>query len=283
METIFTATYWGCEELSAASFFNKVLTHGYTGIEVCLPKEGGFVKELTAMVREHRRSVPNFKFILQHITVPHAESVDRFTQRDLEALKRLADFEPDFINAHTGKDYFTFEQNCAIIKGYRQFEALSGIPVLHETHRGRFSFHASSLLPYLKEFPELKLVADFSHFCTVSESLLEHQQDILEKIMPHVTHVHARVGFEQGPQVSNPFAPEWQMHLNTFVNWWLQLYRQASAAGRAFFTITPECGPSPYMPLEPFSQKPLANQWSLNVQMMQYLQKQINNYATTNL
>jgi hypothetical protein len=153
---------------------------------------------------------------------------------------------------------------------------------MHETHRGRFSFHANSLLAYLQAFPELKLVADFSHFCTVSESLLEHQQHILEKIMPHVAHVHARVGFEQGPQVSNPFAPEWHMHLNTFVHWWQQLHRLAAKSGRGFFTITPECGPSPYMPLEPFTQKPMADQWQINVQMMQYLHDKIADYATTN-
>jgi len=281
LKTIYTATYWGCESLSADSFFSKVLAHGYNGIEICLPDNAVFIKELTALVKAHKQSEPDFKFILQHITAPQGEAVDSYVKRDLEALSKLADIEPDFINAHTGKDYFTFEQNCTIINGYRQFEARSGIPVVHETHRGRFSFHASSLLPYLNTFPELKLAADFSHFCTVSESLMEHQQDILEKIMPHIAHIHARVGFEQGPQVSNPFAPEWQLHLDTFVSWWLLLYKQATSAGRTFFTITPECGPAPYMPLEPFTQKPLANQWSLNVQMMQYLKQKINDYATT--
>ena len=37
-------------------------------------------------------------------------------------------------------------------------------------------------------------------------------------------------------------------------------------------TITPEFGPFPYMPQEPFTQKPLSNQWETNIEMKNYLQ-----------
>jgi hypothetical protein len=40
-------------------------------------------------------------------------------------------------------------------------------------------------------------------------------------------------------------------------------------------TITPEFGPAPYMPLEPFTQKPLASQWDINMEMKNYLTKQL--------
>ena len=33
--------------------------------------------------------------------------------------------------------------------------------------------------------------------------------EAIDAAIPHVLHVHARVGFDQGPQVSDPFAPEW--------------------------------------------------------------------------
>ena len=62
-----------------------------------------------------------------------------------------------------------------------------GIRVLHETHRGRFAFHTASLLPYLHRFPQLRLTADFSHWCTVSESLLSDQQGLLNQIIPRFT------------------------------------------------------------------------------------------------
>jgi hypothetical protein len=34
--------------------------------------------------------------------------------------------------------------------------------------------------------------------------------EAIDAAIPHVHHVHCRVGFEQGPQVSDPFAPEWK-------------------------------------------------------------------------
>jgi hypothetical protein len=144
---------------------------------------------------------------------------------------------------------------------------------LHETHRGRFSFHAASLLPYLKKFPEMELVGDFSHFCAVSESMLADQQEILQQIIPHVSHIHARVGFEQGPQVNDPQAPEWQGHLKHFASWWQQIIDSRKLSGHSLFTITPEFGPAPYMPTAPYTQQALSNQWDNNVFMREYLRR----------
>jgi hypothetical protein len=150
------------------------------------------------------------------------------------------------------------------------------VPILHETHRGRFSFHTATLLPYLEKFPELELVGDLSHFCTVSESLLADQQQILELIIPHIRHLHARVGHEQGPQVNNPFAPEWQEHMDVFLSWWKQIIQHRKAEGNDQFSITPEFGPAPYMPAMPFTQEPLSNQWELNCSIKDYLMNQLN-------
>ena len=69
----------------------------------------------------------------------------------------------------------------------------------------------------------MKLIADFSHFCVVSESNLEDQKELLERVLPNIKHIHARVGFEQSPQVNNPFAPEWENHLNRYMNWWKKI------------------------------------------------------------
>ncbi|HAS19048.1 MAG TPA: xylose isomerase, partial [Flavobacteriaceae bacterium] len=33
-------------------------------------------------------------------------------------------------------------------------------------------------------------------------------------------HVHARVGFEEGPQVNDPQAPEWKKALERHLNLW---------------------------------------------------------------
>ena len=272
----FIATYWGSESLPPTTFLQRILNSGYSGIEVFLPTSGSFCTELLSLVAEEKKRDPSFQLILQHISHPQKEDMKAFMKRDADALKKLLAFQPDFINAHTGTDFFSFEDNCRIIETYQDLQQQTGIRILHETHRGRFSFHAATLLRYLDFFPELELTGDFSHFCTVSESMLSDQEEILRRIIPHVAHIHARVGFEQAPQVSNPFAPEWQSHLSQFVNWWQQIINQNQLRNKPCFTITPEFGPVPYMPVEPFTQKEMADQWQLNVQMKEYLQAHLN-------
>lgn len=276
MNIQYCCTYWGCENDTANGFVDKVLAAGYDGIEIFLPPRTDafttpFLKRLDGLRSEN----PGFVFIAQQLTAPENDSVDAYISRMEKSLMELAAYRPSFINSHTGKDYFSFDDNCRVMEAALTISAKTGIRVLHETHRGRFSFHAASLLPYLEKFPELELVGDFSHFCTVSESLLQDQQEVLAQIMPRVSHIHARVGHAQGPQVNDPFAPEWEHHLTIFENWWQQILQHKAAAGWDRFTVTPEFGPAPYMPLLPFTQQPIGNQWEINDKMMQYLKNSL--------
>jgi hypothetical protein len=190
-------------------------------------------------------------------------------------MKRLMliSLQPSFINSHTGKDYYSFDDNCRVIEACLNLSVKQNVRILHETHRGRFSFHAATLLPYLKKFPEMELAGDFSHFCTVSESLLQDQEEIVQQIIPHVSHIHARIGHEQGPQVNDPAAPEWQNHFNWFASWWQEIIIKKEALGWNTFTITPEHGPFPYMPQAPYTKLPLSIQWDNNVYIKNTLEK----------
>jgi hypothetical protein len=187
----------------------------------------------------------------------------------------LTALQPDYINSHTGKDFFDFSDNCRIIEITEQISKKSGIPIWHEIHRGRFSFHLKTLLNYIDVFPKIKLIADFSHFCVVSESDLQDQQDLLSKVYPNIKHIHARVGFEQSPQVNHPFAPEWEKHLNLFLFWWKQIIEKQEKLNTDAISITPEFGPFPYMPQAPFTLKPLSNQWQINLEIKKFLQQNL--------
>jgi len=272
LQISYCCTYWGCEKDSPNTFVDKVLAAGYDGIEIFLPPQSAaFTKRFIEIWKGILDKKADFVFIAQQLTTPANESVDAYIERMKQSYRELAAYEPSFINAHTGKDYYSFSDNCKVIEATLNISSITGIRILHETHRGRFSYHAASLLPYLKKFPEMELVGDFSHFCTVSESLLEDQQEILHQIIPHIAHIHARVGHEQAAQVSDPFAPEWQNHLAVFEGWWQQIIQGKKQAGLKKMTITPEFGPAPYMPLIPFTQQPLGNQWEINRKMMQRL------------
>jgi hypothetical protein len=201
------------------------------------------------------------------------ETVNEYIARITQRLEFLIQLKPNYINSHTGKDFYDFSDNCKIIEICNQLTRVSGIPIWHEIHRGRFSFHLKTLVSYLDIFPKINLIADFSHFCVVSESDLHDQSDLLSKIYPNIKHIHARIGFEQSPQVNNPFAPEWKTYLEQYLFWWKEIIAIQKNKKSAIFTITPEFGPFPYMPQEPFTKKPLSNQWEINLQMKNYLQQ----------
>jgi len=249
------------------------LNEGYDGIEINFPDSTEFIINFLKELDTVRNERKDFIFIAQQVLPSANESVDEYVKRMSAGLNALTKLNPDFINSHTGKDYYSFDDNCRIIEAVLNISTNSGIRILHETHRGRFTFHASSLLRYLKKFPELELTGDISHWCTVSESMLSDQQNILEKIIPRISHIHAIVGYEHSPQVYDPMAPEWRNHLNIFMNWWEEIIMQKEKEGVDSFTICPESGPVPYMPVVPFTQQPIGNQWKINAAMKDLLKK----------
>ncbi|RZJ55443.1 MAG: sugar phosphate isomerase/epimerase, partial [Flavobacterium sp.] len=257
MDINYLCPHWGSECQNAATFLETVLPDRYNGVEINMPENKTFITDFMGalnMIRQQRE----FIFVAQSVPDSVAkETVTQHIQRVQKRLRDLVALEPDFINSHTGKDFFSFDDNCRVIEAIEELAEKSGVAIVHETHRGRFSFHAPAMTGYLERFPQMKLAADYSHWCNVSESLLEGQEELLEKMLPNITHLHARVGQEQAPQVSDPFAPEWQRHLDIFTGWWKQIIEYQKAIGTKSFTITPEFGPYPYMPVLPFTQQPV--------------------------
>lgn len=270
MKTRFLAAYWGHPSIDPVAFLDAAQAAGYAGVEIHLPDDADFEKRFLNRLQHIRGQEPEFILGLQ-LVPPFPGSWQ--AEKDLyqRSLERLASFEPHFINAHTGRDFYRFEENAALIDVAEALQSSSGIPVFHETHRGRFSFHLPGLMPYLDTFPQLAFVADLSHFCTVSESMLEGQDEFLERLLPRVRHLHARVGHEHGPQASHPAAPEWQGHAQKFLGWWQAWRNSRIQQGADLLTLTPEFGPAPYLPTEPFSQQPFITSAAANAWMREYL------------
>ncbi len=270
MKIRYCATYWGCEGMAGDHFLDVAREAGYEGVEINLPS-GDFDRPDFRNKLETWRENDGFAFVAQQVLAGRRESPSEYIARMTERLELLAAFRPDFTNSHTGKDFFSFDDNCRAIEAAETVALKTGIPVYHEIHRGRFTFHLPGLLLYLDKFPEMKLTADFSHWCCVSESLLDDQQEALSRIFPHIRHLHARVGFPEGPQVGDPFASAFEDALSAHVNWWEEIIRQRKAAGDTTFTITTEAGPEPYMPLD--GTRPVADNWEVNKRMMSFLKQ----------
>jgi hypothetical protein len=60
----------------------------------------------------------------------------------------------------------------------------TGVRILHETHRGRFSYSAPAIQYYLLKIPDMRLTADYSHWVNVAESYLDDQSENVHRAMP---------------------------------------------------------------------------------------------------
>ena len=85
-------------------------------------------------------------------------------------------------------------------------------------------------------------------------------------------HIHARIGHQEGPQVSDPRAPEWATAADAHFAWWDTVLKRKKERGEEM-TILTEFGPPDYMPTLPYTREPLADQWAINVNMLQTLRK----------
>jgi sugar phosphate isomerase/epimerase len=177
----------------------------------------------------------------------------------------------EFINSHTGRDIFSFEENVQIFRHLTELSRSSGIPILVETHRGRPTYSAIETRKYLEAVPDLRLTADFSHWMVVHESGLEDQRETIELAISRVDYVHARVGYAEGPQIPDPRAPEWQNAVNSHVQLWQQIVDRHKKDGNETLYITPEFGPPAYMHTAPFTNQPVGDVWEQNVYMKDLL------------
>ncbi len=265
---LFFQTNWG-NTLSWDAFCERAKTSGFDGIDIWLPSKSESQDALKIALKKH-----GLLLNLMHGTnksIPFKQSLVQFEEK----LKALIQWNPVLINCHTGSDFFTQEQNQAFIDIGNKISSESGIPVYHETHRGRFSYNLPDTKKYVSDIPNLKLTLDISHWMVVHESLLEGQNKDLEAIIDRSYHIHARVGHAEGPQVNNPEAPEWKKALDRHMEIWEQIIRKRWAEGQHTVTITSEFGPPTYLPALPYTQIPVADQWKANVFIMNALKKRM--------
>lgn len=265
MEVSFFCTTWGQKNESWDAFFRKVKDAGYNGVETSLPPDEELKEFLDGLKRY------NLKFIGQHweTAAPEFEVHKVEYARRLQALASLI---PISINAHTGKDYFTFEHNMTLLALAEEIATETGVPISHETHRSRFAFAAHATQPYLEHFSSLAITLDVSHWCAVAESLLADQQGALNLALDQTRHIHARVGFEQGPQVSDFTLPQYEPALKFHLECWDKVVATCVNKGISILPITSEFGPPPYMQ-GVLPEDAGKKQWKLNVDMMNILKR----------
>lgn len=270
MEIRYFTSYWGNEHIPIVEFLSKAKKAGFEGIEMKIPIKEDLALDLKSLLDEFQ-----LELIAQQWLPPQAETIDNHITTFENNIRYLSSYQPLFINSHTGKDFYLFEENCKILNAAENISKETGIKIFHETHRGRCLYSAPMARLYFAEFQKLKITADFSHWCCVSESLLEGHEDLLDEAIRRAGYIHARVGHSQGPQVNHPFAPENSGALKAHVGWWQQIIDYQKKIGTKVFPVLVEFGPIPYLQSLPFTGQPVIDLWTINIEMMHYLKQQL--------
>lgn len=261
------ATNWGFNG-TMDEYCAKVKQAGYDGIEIWWPMEKKGQDELFTALKKYNLEVG---FLCAGYQSNYQEHFKYFkTMIDAAATNTVQ--KPLYINCHSGRDYFSYDDNKTFIDHTRALSKSTGIPIYHETHRSRMLFAAPVAKNYMQNIPDLRITFDVSHWCNVSESLLQDQPETLSLAIERAEHIHARVGHQESPQVNDPRAPEWDEAMKAHLAWWDAIVDKKKKAGERL-TILTEFGPPYYMPAMPYTQQPVADQWGINVYMMNLLRK----------
>lgn len=245
----------------------RIAEAGYDGVEALVP-----APEDTARFRSLLE-----QYKLDYIPMMYTDRDHKASFR--ERLLRATEFGPAKVNSHSAKDWMSEDELRDFFDYAQKVEQELGVTVAHETHRSRATYSAWSTAKLLREFPDMRLTADFSHWVVVSETLLEDQMDNVSLAMDRTVHIHARVGFRHGPQVPDPSAPEYASELQAHMAWWDEICRRHHARGESVVTMDPEFGPPGYMHTLPHTKQPLADLWSVCLWMANHYKahyKQLN-------
>ncbi|MCC5876370.1 MAG: sugar phosphate isomerase/epimerase [Candidatus Sumerlaeia bacterium] len=249
MKILYIKSIWGMPiDEPIDEKLRRISDAGYDGVEVDTPLMSP--TEWTEMLERY-----NLKYVAQ-IFPDTAEQV-------VSELKRAAPYNPIRVDVHCGRDFMTFEEGSRFFREALATEKDLGLTVGHETHRARLFFAPWITSQYLEKFPDLRITADFSHWCCVCDSLLENMTEHIDLAITRAVHVHGRVGYAEGPQVPDPSAPEWAKHLALHEGWWDRIMENQRKQGVEETTFNPEFGPPGYMHTLPHTNQPVADLWQV--------------------
>ena len=270
-------TLWGWDGSWAAAI-NRAIADGFDGLETnldhpCLRAVDPI--EAAAALKEQK-----LPLIVELVTGgDYTPDLSWSPQHHLEQLQRQIPqalvLQPLRITLITGSDSWDDAVQDHFLASVLDLIEPLDVPVSLETHRSRSLFSPWRLPALLQRHPRLRLTADISHWCAVTERLITPDLSVIQEVAPHVDHIHARVGHAQGPSVSHPFAPEWAEALEAHRACWQLFLDRRDPNCSSAATMTPEFGPDGYMPLIPFSAEPLADVQELNAEMASWLRSSL--------
>jgi hypothetical protein len=168
------------------------------------------------------------------------------------------------------------EDCIPLLEGWRRVSEQVEFPVYIETHRDRMTTDLYFTLDLLECFPDLKLLADLSHYLVGREfawPVSDENNALIKRILDNSWAFHGRVASREQVQIEVSFAHH-KPWLDLFLDWWA--YGFASWRKRAgvddSLTFTCELGPNPYA-ITGADGNELSDRWSDALLLREHVRK----------
>lgn len=237
---------------------------GFQGIEAPAPQDDEELAVFRQALAAHR-----LDFICEICTtgsyVPERHATPEQHLADLDnKIRRALPLAPRFFNVMGGCDAWPVDIQVDFFRRAKALADSHGVLCSFETHRGRSFFNPWITRDVLRALPELSITCDFSHWVVVCERLMDSEWDVITEVAEQAHHIHSRVGYDQGPQVPHPAAPEYAAALASHERCWEAIWSSQKRRSYQTSTMTPEFGPDGYLHCLPFTNAPVADLWQIN-------------------
>ena len=256
-------TLWGYRG-SWQQALDEALGAGFDGLEARIPETAAQRAINARLLRE--QNIPYIATLFTSTPVlPRQSDSPQVHLEDLRIkLDWAAELSPRLVNVLPGNDRWALNEQVDFFARAAELTNASGLQVCFEIHRGRSLYSPWVTLELIRQVPELRFNSDISHWLVTCERLLDDPADDLSTFIERVDHIQARVGYDQGPQVPHPGAPEYAEVLAFHQRHWESIWNSQEKRGLQTTTLTPEFGPDGYLHHLPFTDVPVADLWQLN-------------------
>lgn len=243
-----------------AQWFPELKAQGYSGVEVDIhplepSRDFPRLRELCDQTGLELGLMIHSSWFQYLGPRPAGTGADHHLQNYRSLLKSVQQLKPSTMNFQSGEDLWDVEESIKFYKGTIEIDSELGISgrIYHETHRNRSLFTPYATRRILEAVPELRITADFSHWMVGCERVLdlsEGDKDMMDAIIPHVYHIHARIGTTQASQCPEPTNPVFKEEKECFERIWKDVIRSRVKDGATRrIVFVPEYGPFPYHPI----------------------------------